>query len=230
MPQTAHKRRTETKDSTLVVTLGSVGTIAAFLIVVSFHLTLARIERQEKESLEASVYKVLSGTANIQPYRVTREGKLVKSDGKDKGKTYVYAGYDREGRLVGVAVQAVGQGFQDKISLVYGYSHDRQCIVGIDVLAHKETPGLGDKIKKDEAFLANFKSLDMSWDMANRKFVHPLKVVKQRKGEKMSWEIDAITGATISSKAIGKILSESVAIMSPIILAEENLETLKERK
>ncbi len=63
-----------------------------------------------------------------------------------------------EGRLVGVAMEAEGKGFQDTIRLIYGYSPDKQQVIGMEVLESKETPGLGDKIIKDEEFLDEFRS------------------------------------------------------------------------
>ena len=53
-------------------------------------------------------------------------------------------------------------GYADIISILYGYAPEKQAVIGIYVLASKETPGLGDKIEKDENFLANFIALDVS--------------------------------------------------------------------
>ena len=50
-------------------------------------------------------------------------------------------------------------GYQDVIRiLLYGYSPEHQAIVGMRVLESRETPGLGDKIEKDPAFLARTSS------------------------------------------------------------------------
>jgi len=83
-------------------------------------------------------------------------------------------------------------------------------------LESKETPGLGDKIEKDETFLANFEQLDVSFNEAGDALKNPVTPVKS--GEKTNpWEVDAITGATISSRAIGDILKESTARWVPLI-------------
>ncbi len=81
---------------------------------------------------------------------------------KTSRRQVVYAGYDENDKLVGVAVEASGQGFADILRILYGYDPDKQKIVGFYVLESKETPGLGDKIEKDLNFLANFKALDVS--------------------------------------------------------------------
>ena len=52
----------------------------------------------------------------------------------EAGGRYVYAGYDARNRLVGVALEAAGQGFQDTIRFIYGYSPEKQAVVGFVVL------------------------------------------------------------------------------------------------
>jgi len=75
-------------------------------------------------------------------------------------------------------------------------------------LESKETPGLGDKIDKDPLFLKNFEALDVKLSSPKLNIINDIEVVK-RGSKQHPWQIDAITGATISSKAIGKILQES---------------------
>jgi electron transport complex protein RnfG len=128
----------------------------------------------------------------------------------------VYAGYDDQRSLVGLAVEAQGMGYQDVIRLLYGYSFADDAIVGIRVLESKETPGLGDKIETDPDFLENFRRLDVSLTADGTTVAHPIESVKR--GEKeQPWQVDAITGATISSKAIANILSKSTAYWVPRI-------------
>ena len=50
----------------------------------------------------------------------------------------------------------------------------------MQVLASKETPGLGDKIEKDAAFLANFEALDVAGAADGQTLQHPIEAVKQR--------------------------------------------------
>ena len=88
--------------------------------------------------------------------------------------------------------------FQDTISLLYGYLPGERKVVGMEILQSRETPGLGDKIYKDAAFVANFDQLS----------IDP-RIVTVKKGAKdAANEVDAITGATISSKAVVRIINE----------------------
>ena len=74
----------------------------------------------------------------------------------------------------------------------------------MEVLESRETPGLGDKIYKDAVFVAGFSALS----------VEP-EIFAVKKGTKSQPnEIDAITGATISSKAVVRIINEAHAAWS----------------
>ena len=87
-------------------------------------------------------------------------------------------------------------------------------MTGFRVLESRETPGLGDKIDVDPGFLANFERLTVELTADLAAILHPIESVKH--GEKTeSWQIDAITGATVSSVAVAKILRESTAFWAP---------------
>jgi electron transport complex protein RnfG len=100
-----------------------------------------------------------------------------------------------------------------------------QNIIGMKVLESKETPGLGDKIGKDPTFLANFDKLDARLTEDGTKLQHAFEVVKPG-AKKSRWQIDGITGATISSKAMGRLLNKSAPRRLPPVL--NNLPRLKE--
>jgi electron transport complex protein RnfG len=135
-----------------------------------------------------------------------------------------YAGYDETGTLVGVALEAAGQGYADIIRIFYSYSPEKKCVTGVKVMESKETPGLGTQIETDEGFVANFDALAVPLAADGRTIEHPIALVKP--GEKTEpWQIEAITGATISSRAVANILEKSTAERVPVI--ERNLETLK---
>ena len=70
-------------------------------------------------------------------------------------------------------------------------------MVGMEILQSRETPGLGDKIYKDADFVASFN--DLSAD--------PQIVTVKKGAGSAANEVDAITGATISSKAVVQIIN-----------------------
>jgi electron transport complex protein RnfG len=112
-------------------------------------------------------------------------------------------------------------GYQDVIRILYGYAPQQQAVVGMQVLASKETPGLGDRIEKDAGFRANFNALDVTLAADGVSMKHPVEAVKH--GTKTApWQIDGITGATISSNAVASILSRSSAQWIPLIYQRQS--------
>jgi electron transport complex protein RnfG len=83
--------------------------------------------------------------------------------------------------------------------LLYGYMPGDQLVVGMEILESRETPGLGDKIYKDAEFVAEFSALSTDPEIV---------AVKKGTGS-LPNEVDAITGATISAKAVVRIINET---------------------
>jgi Na+-translocating ferredoxin:NAD+ oxidoreductase subunit G len=209
----------------MIRTLGGVGILCSLLIVLTFQWTLPAIERNKAEALERAIFHVLPGATERATFEISDAGGVTPFAGKPTGdRQLIYVGYDDQGQLVGVAIEAAGQGFQDIIRLLYGYSPERQQVVGMEVLESKETPGLGDKIIKDARFVANFSALDVSLDAAGKALQHTVVAVKN--GKKTSpWEIDGITGATISSVAVAAIIDASASSTLPTV--QRQLDSLR---
>jgi electron transport complex protein RnfG len=182
----------------LVLTLAIAGLISGIAIIGIYELTLPTITANKARELREAVFKVLPGVSQMQAL-VNRDGELVVTEKPAKDEPVVYGGYDEQGDFVGYAMRAAGPGFQDTIALLYGYRPDKKIVVGMEVLESRETPGLGDKIYKDAVFVGGFSALS----------VEP-EIVAVKKGTKSQPnEIDAITGATISSKAVVRIINET---------------------
>ena len=198
----------------MIRSLGGIGVVCSLLIVLTFQATLPVITRKKAEALERAVLRVLPGATTRATYAIDAGGRLHESFEHSGAARLIYAGYDEGGDLVGVALEAAGQGFQDVIRLIYGYSPDREQVIGMDVLESKETPGLGDKIYKDAEFLANFEALDVSLAEDSSRLRNPIEAVKK------DWQIDGITGATISSKAVAEIIRTDVERVLPFLAAQ----------
>ena len=206
---------TKTTSSTrMILTLGSVGLVASILLVVTYTVTLPYIEANQAAYLLASIRDVLPEAETNVAWTI--DGESVSRDEATSGPR-IFAGFTADSVLYGFAIEAQGQGYADVIRIIYGYRPDCACIIGMKVLESRETPGLGDKIGTDPAFRSNFDSLDVRIDDGG------IALIKQV-GKSNPWEIDAISGATISSQAITDILNASNAIVLPVIHA--NLETL----
>ncbi len=187
----------------LVLTLAIAGLVSGIAIIGIYESTLPTITENKARELREAVFKVLPGVSQMQAL-VYRDGELIVVDAPDKNEPVVYGGYDERGKFVGYAMPARGPGFQDTIAILYGYKPGEKIVVGMEVLESRETPGLGDKIYKDAEFVAGFSALS----------VEP-EIFAVKKGTKSQPnEIDAITGATISSKAVVRIINEAHAAWS----------------
>ena len=190
--------RNEPSSLRLVATLGLAGLLSGLIIVSVYEATLPAIEAYKAKVLREAVFKVLPGVDHMQRM-VYADGKLVASEGGANDDDALFAGYAADGALVGYAIPTAGPGFQDIIRVLYGYLPDKRQVSGMEVLESRETPGLGDKIYKDLAFVANFDALAVDPE-----------IVAVKKGTKTQPnQVDAITGATISSKAVVRIINEA---------------------
>jgi electron transport complex protein RnfG len=173
--------------------LVGIALVCAVLIAGAFVSTAPLIERNRAQQLQRAVLQVLPGAVAFQP---------------QPDAAGVYAGLGADGELVGFAIAASGMGYQDSIEILYGYDPRAQAVVGMQVLSSRETPGLGDRIENDPAFRANFAALDVQLAADGQTLLHPVALVKP--GQKTAaWQVDGISGATISSRAIARMLDES---------------------
>ena len=202
----------------MILTLGGVSILSGLLIVGVFQLTLPRITENKRIALEQAIFEVLPGAVTKQAYAVDGASITPLEEGI-KVPTQIYAGYDDAGKLVGVAIEGAAMGYADVIRALYGYSLEKQCAIGMTVLESKETPGLGDKIAKDPDFLANFDGLQMQLNETGNGLTEVVKGKKSGTKEN-PWEIDGITGATISSVAMGKLINESGQVLVPVLMKE----------
>lgn len=124
-----------------------------------------------------------------------------------EGKTYeklnsdfdVYKVMDANGNPIGYSMPFEGNGFQGKVRIMFGISDDLKTVVGLKVLEHAETPGIGTKIE-EPFYNDQFKNVSTK----------PNIVAVKGKAPSNPNEIETITGATISSKAVIGIVNAGV--------------------
>ncbi len=187
----------------LIVTLTLAGLLSGLAIVAAYELTLPRIRANQAAALRRAVFQVVPGAETMQRL-AWREGAIVPAQGEAGDEPSIYVAYAGDAHFVGYAIPAAGAGFQDTITLIYGFDPARKRIVGLQVLESRETPGLGDKIFSDADFLGSFRDLA----------VEPTVELTKEKRTADN-QVDAITGATISSTAVVKIVNTSDAEWLP---------------
>ncbi len=191
----------------LLATLGVAGAVAGGLIVLAYNATLPRIEAHKAAMVEAAVREVLKSPARWDTLYLV-DNKLTKqapTGAAAKKVERVFLGFDQAGRTLGAAVTAGEPGFADVVSLIFGLDAQTGALLGMKVLGDKETPGLGDKIEKPD-FTDQFAGVQT-----------PLKGVKTRGADKT--EVVTITGATISSRTVIRIINNATARWQPLVQA-----------
>ena len=191
-----------------------IGALCALVIVGVFQGTEARIQENQERFLAGAIAEVLPATVPTIEVAIDDGGRLVP--GETPGPLRGFLGYDDQGELAGAVLTAEGMGYQDIVRILYSYSFERNAIVGMKVLETKETPGLGDKVETEPHFVANFEALDASLSTDGRSLRNAIVTVKQ--GDKTEpWQLDGITGATITSDAIGNMLNQSASRWVPVL-------------
>lgn len=194
-------RQIEASSLRLVSTLTIAGAIAGLVIVLVHQWAEPRIEAHRARVLSEAVVQVLGQPERYETAFLV-DGAFTVDPPASADTTAlerVYVGYDGSGRPVGVAVAGEKPGFQDVIGLIFGYDPAADQVLGMKVLESKETPGLGDKIEKDSAFVGAFRGV-----------AAPIEGVKPGAGDGSPDEVDMITGATISSRTVIEIVNRRV--------------------
>lgn len=188
------------------------------LLAVSFGISLAGVQlalgpiietNKVNETLEKVpelvLGKELAHTMATQNQSLEITAHRVAVDKAGQAKTYSVYEARYAGELRGWVVKTKGQGYADAIELLVGLSPDLKSLTGLFVLDQKETPGLGNKIV----------TMDWRGQFIGAPTSSALVVVKG--GAAQPGEIDAVTGATISSNSVGAMINTAIGdLRSPL--------------
>ena len=174
--------------------------VAAFcfgLLIAGINDALSdRIKENETQKINGEIRKLLGliGTDAIEDVN-SFDLKI----GKKTVKSTIYKAVDVKGSIVGWAFNTEGSGFADKIKIIIAVDKDCEKMAGFGVLFSNETPGFGDKIKR-EYYQNQYKGAP----------VGTFELSKTGDDGKIDSEIIAISGATVSSEAVVKIINNSL--------------------
>jgi Na+-transporting NADH:ubiquinone oxidoreductase subunit C len=116
----------------------------------------------------------------------------------DSGDLYVYYGDNEE--ILGYAVPINGSGLWGSIDGYVGVSADYSTLLGLEFISHSETPGLGGRISEDW-YKEQFRGIDLT-EITDGNYI----IYKPASGG----NVDAIAGATLTSKSVSKLLNEDL--------------------
>jgi Na+-transporting NADH:ubiquinone oxidoreductase subunit C len=169
--------------------------------------TQVRVERNESAALQGVILEVLGipgeGAAEaLHPSRLFNE-RVKKIERSDR---IVYAGYEADGRTVrGYAFSVRGPGFWGPIDAMVAVEPNALRILGIAFYRHSETPGLGARITENW-FKKQFQGLPLYQPSGQETLFH----LKPEGTGKKANELDAITGATQTSRAVEAFLNREL--------------------
>jgi electron transport complex protein RnfG len=217
-----------TPAAAMIRTLGLISAICGLIIVAAYQLTYAAVQENKRIAVERAVFKVVPAAKSIVEYAALPTGgveKIGASGTVPAGALKFYAGYDEGGGLAGIAAEGAAKGYADTVRILFAYDLATSSIPGFSVVAMRETPGIGDKILVDKEFLANF-PLEARVSADLKALANVIITVKHGTKTK-PWEVDAISGATITSRAVGKAINDAAQALVPSVVP--NLDKLKEK-
>lgn len=164
----------------MVLALTAISVTASASLGIVYQLTKGPIEQAKIANTNEAINQVIPGFDNVPG----EERFSVPSD----GDSLIIYPATKGDSLVGYAIETyTGKGFSGDIKLMVGMRPDGT-IFSTSVLEHKETPGLGDKMDAAKS--------DFSLQFAGKNPKSFILKVKKDGGD-----VDAITAATISSRA-----------------------------
>ena len=171
------------------ILLGGLALVAGTLLAWGNHITLSEIADRQNEDLNASIAQVVPDALHDNDMLTD----TVSISSEDKGSTKVYRAR-LAGSVSAIAFEVPAYGYSSPpIQLILGIDRNGS-LLGVRVLSHAETPGLGDKIEEKKAdwiFSFTGKSLD---DPSDKGWA-----VKKDGGI-----FDQFTGATITPRGVVK--------------------------
>lgn len=152
-------------------------------------LTMDRIEYQQLKFQKEPVIRAILADAENDP--MTDRFKI--QDGAVSRTLFP----GKVGDQSIVALEAFGKGFGGSLGLMVAFDLESDTIVGSGVTTHTETPGFGSKAKEDPSFVSQFEGTRADQSVS----------VKKDGGT-----IDAISGATITSRGVCVAVNEATAM------------------
>jgi electron transport complex protein RnfG len=159
---------------------------------------LAAIQMGTKDRIEYQQLKFVKGPTIKQILEGASNDPLVDRfklpDGK-KERNFFVGVFDGKANIV--ALEAFGKGYGGDIGVIVAVNVENDEIVGIGVTTHSETPGVGSRAKTDPSLSDQFQGLPIK---------EPFKVKAD------GGQIDAISGATVSSRGVCGAVVDSAEI------------------
>lgn len=180
-----------------------------------------RIRLNEERKRQALVLHVLN--IALEPHATDQDvsrtfSRRVRT--ASLGDRPLYVGLDADAStVVGYAFPVSGPGFWGPIEAMVAVDPQGQRILGIAFYRHSETPGLGGRITEDW-FQKQFQGRPLNIPAAGMRFFY-FKTPGTAAGPS---ELDAITGATETTRRLEKFLDEELKKTIPLLLEQKKMQ------
>ena len=164
--------------------------VAGGVLAAVQHATADRIELQELIYVRGPAIKSMLAGCSNDP--LTDRFKI-----DDNGKERSFFPGEFNGKKDVVAFEVTSTGSQGDIGVMVGFNLDKNEVVGMGVTTSTETAGLGSRAKTDASFINQFKGMSIKGAFK----------VRQDGGD-----IDALSGATITSRGVCAGVSHAIEI------------------
>ena len=176
--------------------LGGFATMAAVLLLLGDLVTRDTIQARQLEDLRRSLAEVLP--AELHDNRPDQDSLRLTDQ---RGVERVVYRATRDFQVEGVALQVTGSGYAGAIELLMAIDRDGR-ILGVRVLSHAETPGLGDRIEVQRD--------DWILDFDGRSLLAPPE--PQWKVRKDGGQFEQFTGATVTPRAVVSAVADGLRL------------------
>ena len=184
------------------------GTLTAICLVVAALLggvnaiTADKIAAINQANTEASLQAVAAGADEFAPLELT-DAMLAAASANGGKLTEAYA-VKAAGETIGSAFKVVASGSQGNIEMIVGVDADN-AVTGVSIVSNKETAGIGSKVMNNDPLPSGTGVLEQFIGMSG---AGTLTVGKN---------VDAISGATVSSKGVTKGVNAALAVAEALV-------------
>ncbi len=174
--------------------------IAAFCLAMTNELTKDKIDEQKAIASEKAKKAVLPTAISFEALDDATLSDITANFAPVKEG---FKGLDAEGQVVGYVFKSTPSGFGGDVEVITGLDLN-DTVTGVRIGSHAETPGLGAKAVEPE-FYEQYSGMSAA------------QMIGVSKTAPSDTDIQAITGATISSKAITKGVNASIDAYHSIV-------------
>ena len=172
--------------------------VAALVLLAAYNITMPYREARLQEELTAKMQTILPGSETFAPEVYTGEDANIRA---------VYKGE------TGYVIQTVTYGYAGNITMLIGVSNEGK-VTGLQVREMQETFGLGGEALTDWEFLAQFLNTEGNVAIGTSGADAFSGATDTASSEEAEVYVDAITGATVTSKAIARSVNSAVGFVT----------------